>query len=198
MVRDNIGNPVAGINVFLQKVNGDPDRYGDEARTNERGEFKFERIDPRPHYLVVSPFGATADSPYESRFYGGAAAREQAQTVNIDGGSRLQSMNIDVGQRIATRSIQILLKWPDGKPVSNAFMLCGDARTDGKHFHAADKSGNGFVCKALANRAYRIRVTWIEQSMDIRDTPETVVLPGNVDTVVTIRVRPQGASASKR
>ena len=49
IVRDETGNAVAGINVFLQKVNGEQDRYGEEAKTNARGEFKFERIDPRPH-----------------------------------------------------------------------------------------------------------------------------------------------------
>jgi Carboxypeptidase regulatory-like domain len=99
IVRDETGNTVAGINVFLQKVNGEEDRYGEEAKTNARGEFKFERIDPRQHYLMVSPFGATADSPYEPRFYGGASGRAQAKVLNIDAILNLRSLNINLGEK---------------------------------------------------------------------------------------------------
>ena len=197
-IRDNVGNPVAGIKVFLQKVNGEPDRYGDEAKTNERGEFRFERIDPREHHLVVSPFGATPDSPYETRFYGGAASRDQAQAVNIDAGSHLVSMDIDLERRISTRSIRILLEWPDGKPVSNAFIRCGDAATEQRFHGAAEETSNGFVCKALTDRSYRIRATRIGYNNDLQDTPEMVVPSGDADTSVTIRVGPQDTSAAKR
>ena len=198
MVRDATGNAVAGIHVFLQKVNGDEIRYGEQATTNERGEFKFEGVDARPHYLVVSPFGATPDSPYEPRFYGGGQSRERAQVLDIGANSNLQSRNMDLGNRIATRRIRILLEWPDGKPVSNAFIRCGDARlTTDRHFDSA-RNKNGFVCDTLTDRPYRIRVTRIEISMDLRDTPEIVVPPGNDDTTVTIRVGPQDTAASKR
>jgi hypothetical protein len=197
-VRDATGQPVAGIHIFLQKVNGERDRYGEQATTNKNGQFKFERIDPRPHYLVVSPFGATADSPFEPRFYGGANLREQAKPLNIDGFSVLRSHDIELGNRITTRSIRIQLQWNDGEPVSNAFVRCGDARmTNEQHFGSA-KNRNGFVCDALTDRPFRIRVTRLETRMDLLDTPAIVVPAGDDEVTVTIRVGPQDTAASRR
>ena len=55
------------------------------------------------------------------------------------------------------------------------------------------------VCDALVDRPYRIRVTRVQYSMDLRDTPAIVVPAGSENTAVKIRVGPQDtATATKR
>jgi hypothetical protein len=69
--------------------------------------------------------------------------------------------------------------------------------TNDRHFDAAENR-NGFVCDALVDRPYRIRVTRVQYSIDLRDTPEIVVPAGSDDTTVKIRVGPQDAAAATK
>jgi hypothetical protein len=196
-VRDSAGKPVAGINVFLQKVNGEKDRYGEEAKTNRDGQFQFKRIDPRPQYLVVSPFGPEPDSPYETRFYGGAETRERAQVLNIDANSELYSRDLILGNRIPTRTIRVRPEWPDRQLISDAFVRCRDAtKTDDRGLDSTAVRENGFICAALSDRAYRVELGGLGINMVPKHTAGVVVPAGTQDATVTIRVSLQDAASS--
>jgi hypothetical protein len=191
VVRDVAGKVVARLPIFLQELG--VDEWGEQDVTNDRGEFEFKQVDPGRHYLAVSPFGATADSPYEPRFLG---------PLNVEATSQLQSLNLQLGVRLPVRTLTILPEWPDGKRVSDAFVLCGDARVKSdaiRYFDSAEpNAAEVLVCRALADRPYRVRVTRLERTMDLRDTPEVVVPAGTKDTDVRIRVGPRDAAASRR
>jgi hypothetical protein len=200
LVSDASGKPVAGIWVSLQEVSNTED-HGEEEPTDERGEFEFQHIDPGRHYLAVNPFGASARSPYDTRYYGGATTREQGQAVRIEPTSRLSSMNIELGQRIPTRQVRILLEFPDGTPVSESFFLCGDARNhdnNSRYFVSAEPSTAGTrVCKILIDRPYRIRTTRIGNNFEPKDTPDVVIPTGDQDAEVKIQVGPQDAVTAR-
>lgn len=199
LVSDGSGKPVAGLWLSLQKVSNNED-HGQEARTDERGEFELKHIDPGKHYLSVNPFGPSADSPYDTRYYGGAATREQAQTIQIEPTSHLTSMNIYLDKKIPTREARIRLEWPDGTPVSSGFFLCGDARIQDRntrYFRAADKKPDGSIaCKTLADRPYRIWTRVID-AREAQDTPDILIPAGDQATEVRIQVGPQDAAARK-
>jgi hypothetical protein len=199
IVSDASGKPVPGLWLSLQKVSNNED-HGEEERTDERGEFEFKHIDSGKHYLSVNPFGPSADSPYETRYYGGAATREQARTIQIESTSHFSAMNIYLDRKIATREARIRLEWPDGTPVSTGFFLCGDARIqerNTRYFSAADKRPDGtFVCKTLVDRPYRIWTSFVD-GRPTKDTPDVVIPAGDQATEVRIQAGPQDAAARK-
>jgi hypothetical protein len=199
LVSDASGKPAVGLWLSLQKVSNNED-HGEEARTDERGEFEFKHIDPGKHYLSVNPSEPSANSPYETRYYGGASTRGQAHAIQIEPTSHLTSMNIYLDKQIPIREVRIRLEWPDGTPVSSGFFLCGDARIQDRnirYFRAADKKPDGsIVCKTLTDRPYRIWTRAID-ARETQDTPDTLIPAGDQTTEVRIQVGPQDAAARK-
>ena len=199
VIRDSSGKPAPGVRVFLLKQ-GRTDEYDDEGVTNGLGQFRFVHIDQGPHYLAVSPFGATGASPYEPVFYGGAATRERAQMLEIEPTTDLRGADIQLGNRIPTRKIRIRTMWPDGKPVLDTLVLCGDARIkskDTRYFDSAAPDSTGVnACSVLTDRPYRIRVFRV-QYMDTKDTPEVIIPAGARPEEVAITIGAIDTKASR-
>jgi hypothetical protein len=175
---DARGQPISGINVFLQKLQ-QKKRWGMEARTNAQGSFHFESIDPGSHHLVVSPQGATADSPYETHIYG--------EVIQITPTAQLHGYLIRLPDPIAVRTIRVRLTWPDGRSVESAYVMCSQlgAENDGYPRSQGISPRDGVaICQALADRPYRIRLEWVGRSPPEKliEAREAIVPASTVDS----------------
>jgi hypothetical protein len=201
-VRDVSGKPVIDVSVFLQEV-GSKERWGEQAETDEKGNYRFKQINPGRYHLVVSPHGAAADSPFERTYYGGASDPEQAQPIEIVATSQLHSMDLRLGRAALTRDILIRLEWPDGRPVEDSLVGCKEAnpvdRDTNLPEHVIRRPDGVSVCRALADRAYTVHASILYVG-ELKDTPPIVVSPGAKETEVRIQLGPLDAAmiAAKR
>ncbi len=184
-VYDQKGQAVPEIRAFLQKPS-QFDRWGNESRTNAQGQYRFEQIDPGRYYLVVSPRGATPDSPYDTLFYGGSTSREQAEAVDITPTSSLHGYNFVVSAALPRRALHVRLTWPNGQPVKYAHVECAESGAGERDWHRRELSSTRdeglATCRVLAARDYRVSVK------DLIDARETMVLAGSEDLQIQLRL----------
>jgi hypothetical protein len=192
--------PIPNLAVFLQKANpgkvDQPDEWGAQETTNERGEFIFKEIDPGGHYLVVSPHGATPDSPFPTGFYGNSPDREHAKVIDIGSKSKLTDYVIVVNPAIPTRTLRVHLTDSEGRPVSETEVQCAESGPSDGVFRplTAGKSDIAGValCNVLSDRAYKISATKVKSPFPslVLETGEVDVLSGTKDEEIHLQMRP--------
>ena len=186
-VFDPTGSPVRGLKIFLQK-DGQKEKFGEESKTGLEGEFAFDEIDPGTYTLIVSPAGATADSPYERHIH--------PERILITPTSKLDGYSVQVPAPIATRSIRVRITWPDGKPVDYASLLCSQfGATEYPQSYGVGSKAGVATCPALADRAYQIRLERVgpRGSPRLLDAPQAMVPPSSTDVELNFKVSPRDA-----
>lgn len=173
-VFDLNGAPVRNIRVHLQRK-GSTERFGRDARTDVRGGFRVNQLDPGEYTAVVSPAGATADSPYPRTVL--------ATQFTLGPTSRIEGLVLKLPPPIPTRVIRIRAVDREGKPLRAGYLTCAQTGGDDAGYPVSrglDVTPDGAVCHAVADRAYRIRLLRVGnyQAPELPSPPETLVPPG--------------------
>jgi hypothetical protein len=175
-VRDLEGQPVAGIPVQITPASEDDDRSPQTASTKADGAFEFRKIPPGEYILGVNPNGLNSKVPYAPRYYPGVSRREGATTIKIEGNQTIPDLDFTIEPRQTTRRIAVGVYWPDGKPVTNASIMCQSQRSDDSRFkhdriRRYTNSKGEAVCEVLADRDFEVeadRLSWTSSSRPVQ------------------------------
>lgn len=182
-VFDPQGTPVRGLNIFIQRK-GAKETFGKQATTNARGEFKFTRIDPGEHSVVISPAGETAKSPYPRTV--------SAVPLQIGPTSALNGVVLKLPPPIPARNIRIHATRGNGQPLTEGYITCSQAEKEHEGYPMSEglnPKPEGAICRALADRPYRVRLerTTNVVTPKLTNPPEALVLPGRQDVDVHLQ-----------
>lgn len=173
-VFDPNGAPVRNIRVHLQRK-GSTEKFGREARTDVRGGFRLNQLDPGEYTAVISPLGATAASPYPRTVL--------ANQLTLGPTSTVDDLVLKLPLPIRTREIRIRTVDRDGSPLHEGDLTCAQAGKEDEGYpmsRGLNVTPDGAVCRALADRAYRIRLLRVGnyQAPELPNPPEALVPPG--------------------
>jgi hypothetical protein len=172
------------VKVHLQRA-GSKQKFGKESRTNIQGAFRFAQIDPGEYSVVVSPAGATAESPYPRT--------TSVAPIQVGSTSAIEAVTLTLPQPIPTRNIRIHVTGPDGQPLTEGYIACAQAGRENEGYPMSEGLNprpGGAICSALSDRGYLIR---LERStnrftQELPNAPEALVLPGREDTDVHLKL----------
>lgn len=103
-------------------------------RTDAQGRYELDEIPPGEYIIVVnSDDKISSDEPFHTLYYPGVFEKEKATVLNITAGTRLEDYDIHIPAQEATRVIEGVLLYSDGRPVANEFV----------YFHA-DEAPQGY------------------------------------------------------
>jgi hypothetical protein len=199
VVLDSARHPVPGMPVEMMPYSSETSFAPLSATTDANGLFTFSKVPKGEYLLGVNLSGLSSKLPYEPRYFPGVTRREMAVPVRIGGPVTLADLNFQIGGRVPTRQIKVSVVWPDGRPVTNASVLCESSRSDDRRFRRdwisryTDSRGEA-VCEVLADRDYQIevdRLNWSASSrpvLPIAIRPRIFVATGNAQVSVQITV----------
>jgi hypothetical protein len=181
------GQPVQGVKVELALMEDGGMQLAKETTSNEEGRYEFNRIPVGDYVLGVNLFqGLNSRLPYPARYFPGVASRELATVLRIDEGQNLSPYDFSLEGPQRTRTIRVKVKWPDGRPVTNAsveFQAEAEKesvfRLDWQSRYTDEK---GEVrCEVLSAKEFTVRVDrlfWIRSSFAVEDRQDSRVPPG--------------------
>jgi hypothetical protein len=186
------GKPAQGITVSMELVSMN-EHWRDEGKTNAAGEFEFAHM-PRGAYVIsVNREGLSSESPYAARFYPGVEELASAGIVRITGPDVIEGLDFQIGERRPMRKIIVDVAWADGRPVTNANVLCAEAtpiepgtRRDWVNRNV-DLIGEA-TCEVLAEFDYVVeafRLTWEASNRPVQPvaTRPKISVRAGTDTV---------------
>jgi hypothetical protein len=192
-ILDPGGKPVAGIPVEMDIVSGDIELpLPLTAPTDRTGEFFFTKVPPGEYIIGVNVNGLSSIVPYAPRFYPGVDQKENAVPVKIEGADVVKDLDFRVGNPLPTRSIEVKLIWPDGRPVSNGSVTCMSANSN--EHRRIDRisrfvdSNGGAICQVLSDRDFNVeadRLSWTNSSRPVLPvaTRPKIFVPAGAATV---------------
>ena len=198
-VLDAARHPVPGMPVEMMLYSKETGFAPLSATTDANGLFTFSKVPKGEYLLGINLNGLSSKLPYEARYFPGVTRREMATPVRIGGPVTIANLNFQIGARAPTRQIEVSVVWPDGRPVTNASVMCGSSRSDDRRFRTdwisryTDSQGKA-VCEVLADRDYQIetdRLSWSASSrpvLPIATRPRIFVAAGNAQVSVQITV----------
>ncbi len=190
---DPRGKPVAAIPVEMDIVSGDIELpLPLTAPTDRTGEFFFTKVPPGEYIIGVNVNGLSSIVPYAPRFYPGVDQKEKAVPVHVEGAGLVKDLDFRIGNPLPTRSIEVKLIWPDGRPVSNGSVTCmsprsNDQRRIDRVSRYVDSDGGAF-CQVLADRDFNVeadRLSWTNSSRPVQPvaTRPKIFVPAGTSTV---------------
>lgn len=174
-LRDPGGHPVAMVTVQMEAVAEDAPSSTLAALTDSEGVFEFTKVPPAKYLLGVNINGLNSKVPFLTRFYPGVASRKDATTIRITGSQTLRDLDFNIEHRRKTRIIAAAVRWPDGRPVTNASISCKSSRSDdGRSTHDrvhryTDEKGEA-LCEVLTDRDFQVeadRLSWSNSSRPV-------------------------------
>ncbi len=157
------GEPAAGIVVQLMPASEERN-FRAQAKTDAMGKFEFVNTPPGDYVLGVNITGLSSKLPYATRFFPGTPERSGAAIVKIAGAQAIEGLDFQIGEPKPMRRILIEVKWPDGRPVINASVVCSSASPDVRDFVSRNVDLNGeATCVVLAGQDYKVdvgRLSW--------------------------------------
>lgn len=166
------GGPVARILVGLIEPGVNPKENPVKlSRTDDQGNFEFSGV-PRGRYLIAVNYTRFPDpndpnKAYPPTFYPGVIDKEQAQTITVGPGEKLNNLVVRVPAKQPPSVVKVSVVWTDGSPVEKANLFIADV-TQGEmnitHSVQTDAQGqatiDGYVGQKLVFSALSNR-TWV-------------------------------------
>lgn len=180
-VFDSQRKPLAGVPVQIML---DENRSSARtALTDNRGNYKIDKLPPGKYLLGVSLTGLNSKSPFALRYYPGVSNKAAAISIRITGPQQITDRDFAIEDARKTREIVVAVKWPDGRPVTNSSVMClssplGDQRADLVHRYTNAQGVS--LCKVLADRNYEVqadRLSWSSSSRPVRPVRERQKVP---------------------
>lgn len=91
--------------------------------TDKQGRYKLHDFPPGDYIIVVNYHGKiSSDEPFPTAYYPGVFEKEKATVLTITAGAHLADYDIHIPSQSATRVIQGVLLYSDGRPVADEFV----------------------------------------------------------------------------
>ena len=91
--------------------------------TDEQGRYKLDEIPPGEYIIVINDEGKiSSNEPFPTAYYPGVFDKEKATVLTITDGVNLENHDIHIPSQEATRVIQGVLLYADGRPVADEFV----------------------------------------------------------------------------
>ena len=119
-VEDSSGKP-AHLWVMLASADGTrlPGYVKFFLQTNPDGSYAIGKIPPGRYMVLVNPDGPYDEWPYDIQYYPAAPTIADAQVFDLSKGQQVKGVDFKV-QALVQRTMQVRVRWPDGKPVAGA------------------------------------------------------------------------------
>jgi hypothetical protein len=127
-VLDPQGHPLPEVKVDLIAADGaEVSHKGIFAFTNEEGRYELKDVPPG-RFLLGLNLSRPPDErvPYPRTYYPGVAGAAQATTITVGEGAMLPSYDLQLLPRHVDRTVDVVVTWPDGRPVSDAKLRLED------------------------------------------------------------------------
>ncbi len=129
-VLDESGQPLENVKVDIRAVDETTPLYKALfwAHTDDKGRFRMGV--PVGAYTV----GVNTDDPptprvpYSATYFPDVGTREEARTIAVADGQKINGLAIRLAGRLPERVIQVRVAWPDGTPVDQANVWLADTR----------------------------------------------------------------------
>lgn len=136
--------------------------------SNTLGKFEFKDVPPGEYTLSIN-FGEkpTFLSPFATYFYPGSTDRGTAMVFSIDNATRLSGIVFKLRTALEKKPIVGLIRWPDGKPVEGAVIVCRDIEFDTRNDFGgsrSDKNGR-FSLEAFVGRSYQVGIILFDRDI---------------------------------
>ncbi len=189
------GKPVAGVEVEMVPVDGDGRGEGSD-KTLSDGSFEIRNVQPGDYYLGVNLGGITSAQPWEPRYFPGASTEAGAHVFHITGAEAVANLDFQLTASRPRRTVEIEVRWPDGRPVINASVQCLRRGSPSELFRRegprryVDMAGRA-TCMVLADYEYTVevdRLSWRGSDRPVQPVaarPKEVVRAG----IATVRLR---------
>jgi len=128
-VEDSSGKP-AHLWVMLASADGSrlPGYVKFFLQTNADGSYAIGKIPPGRYVVLVNPDGPYDDWPYDVQYYPAALTIANAQVFDLSKGQRVRGVDFKV-QALSQRTVQVRVRWIDGKPAVGAHICVAYERT---------------------------------------------------------------------
>ncbi len=118
------GKPMANVWVSALSQNSKDDRETDRTRTDEKGVFTFEFMDPGTYYLVVNNHGKIDNEhPFGRVFYPGVSGRPDAGVIYVEAGRYNTRLDIQIPQINRLIEVSGKIEFADGHPVGEEWII---------------------------------------------------------------------------
>ena len=150
-------------------------------------------MQPGDYYLGVNLGGITSEQPWEPRYFPGASTQAGARVFHISGAEAAANLDFQLAAARPRRTVEIEVRWPDGRPVINASVQCLRRGSPSERFRLegpsryVDMAGRA-TCLVLADYEYTVevdRLSWQASGRPVQPVaarPKEVVRAG-IDTV---------------
>ena len=144
------GRPMERVCVYLLPPGKD---WGPSNCTDKSGRFEITPIPPGEYVLVANRAGKPSDrEPFEQIFYPNVPERERAAVINIGVGETLENMDIVIPKLVEAITIQGVMLYSDGSPVTEETVSFNvkkkDDKIDGNVSEKTDGAGR-FTLRVL-------------------------------------------------
>jgi protocatechuate 3,4-dioxygenase beta subunit len=110
--------PKVCLNI-MPKDETDPNSPGFEC-TDEQGRYEFDATPPGEYIIVANDEGTiSSEKPFPATYYPGVFEKQKATVLVITEGVHIENQDLHIPSQEATRVIQGLLVYADGRPVVN-------------------------------------------------------------------------------
>lgn len=117
------GKPMANVWVFALSQNTNDRRETDRTRTDEKGSFIFELINPGTYYLVVNNDGKIDNEhPFARTYFPGVSERTDASVIVVEPGRYNAGLDIQVPQLTRLISVTGQVVFADGVPAESVWI----------------------------------------------------------------------------
>jgi hypothetical protein len=188
---DETGRPVKGIRVELAPWTDGELHPSKEVVTDGDGHYGFIKIPPGDYLLGVNlASGLNARTPYRTWFFPGVSGRDQAIILRIEGAQKLTQYDFQLEKSHPIRTVRVLVKWWDGRPVTNASVQCrgepdgSSGKTTEWSKRYTNERGEAYI-QVLSDREYALAVDelyWGRSSRTVQNR-QSVRVPASKDPV---------------
>jgi hypothetical protein len=139
---DHAGRPKPGVRIDILNLDAGSDAetawWPHSFETDEQGWAELRELRPRRYLLAVNgQYPPTSKTPYPTTYFPGVTAREQATTISLGLGERVELGDWVLPVSLLERRITGVVQWADGRPAAGAHVLVDASKTGGWRYWMA-------------------------------------------------------------
>lgn len=194
---DSSGDPVAQLEIKIipAKTEGKEEQWrGREisSRTNQEGLYSFTQIPPGQYVIAVNFQGqpGSYDPPYPRSYYPGVKNLARAKIVDVAEGQELEVEDFRLPPRLKERTIEGVVEWPDGRPVTGAYMSLEYTERQWMEISGSVDQEGRFSIKCFEGFRYLVHADYDDNGKPMHAEPVEVLVTRDNPPLKLVITRP--------